>query len=145
MIDKNREKRYKEKIELGEKRIIEIEEWISADDEKTKLACYKAFQELAEISSDLIAMQIKDKGKLVEDDYKNIEKLKEIGIIDEKEMKLLEDTNGLRNRIIHKYNKTDDSLAKESIKTLLPHLKNILKKLNLKDEQTNNKQTQKRF
>lgn len=145
MIDKNRIKRYGEKIELGDKRITEIEEWISTDDEKTKLACYKAFQELAEISSDLIAMYIKDKNKLVEDDYKNVEKLKEIGIINEKEMKILEDTNGLRNRIIHKYNKTDDALAKESIKTLLPHLKLILKKLNPENEQSNNSPTQKRL
>ena len=122
--------RYKIKLEFAEKRIIQIEEWLSFNDEKTKLACYNAFQEIVEVISDVIAMLIKDKGKIVEDDYKNIEKLAEIKIIEEKDRKILEDANGLRNRIIHKYNKTDDTTARESIISLLPYLKNILEKLN---------------
>ena len=125
-----RKKRYKEKIELADKRIAEIEEWLpSVEDERSKLASYKAFQEVSEAISDIIAMLLKDKGKLVEDDYKNIESLKTLKIIDENDVKILEDANGLRNRIIHKYNKTDDEIAKESIKSLLPHIKFILKKL----------------
>lgn len=139
MMEKERKVRYKEKIELAEKRISEIEEWTPLDDEKTKLASYKAFQEITEAISDLVAIHIKDEGKLVEDDYKNIEKLNEIKIIDEKESKILKDANGLRNRIIHKYNKTDDTLAKESIKNLIPHLKIILKKLDIKNGSKNNK------
>ncbi len=129
MKEMERKKRYQEKKELAEKRIIEIEEWISSPDEKSKLASYKAFQEIVEAISDMAAMLIKDRGKLVEDDYKNIEKLIEIKILEDKEAKILEDANGLRNRIIHKYNKTDDIIAKESIQNLLPYLKKILKKL----------------
>ena len=124
-----RKKRYQEKTELAEKRIGEIEEWISSSDEKSKLASYKAFQEVIEAILDIIAMFIKDKGKLVEDDYKNIEKLTEIRILDDKEAKILENANGLRNRVIHKYNKTDDAIARESIQILLPDLKKILEKL----------------
>ncbi len=124
-----RKKRYLEKIELAEKRIIEIEEWISSQDEKSKLASYKAFQEIVEVISDIAAMLLKDKEKLVEDDYKNIEKLMQLKIIGDNEAKILEDANGLRNRIIHKYNKTDDIIAKESIQILLPQIKKILKKL----------------
>ena len=125
-----RKKRYKEKIELADKRIAEIEEWLpSVEDERSKLASYKAFQEVSEAISDIIAMLLKDKGELVEDDYKNIESLKTLKIIDENDVKILEDANGLRNRIIHKYNKTDDEIAKESINSLLPNIKSILKKL----------------
>ncbi len=124
-----RKKRYQEKIELAEKRVVEIEEWIPFPDEKSKLATYKAFQEIVEAISDVLAMFLKDKGKFVEDDYKNIEKLTELKFLEEKDAGMLEDANGLRNRIIHKYNKTDDAVAKESIQTLLPELKKILKKL----------------
>ncbi len=123
-----RKKRYQEKIELAEKRILEAEEWIPLQDEKSKLAAYKAFQEIVEAISDIIAMLLKDKGKLIEDDYKNIEKITQLKMLDEKDAKILEDANGLRNRIIHKYNRTDDAIAKESIQNLLPQLKTILKK-----------------
>lgn len=122
-----RKKRYQEKMELAEKRIGEIEEWISSSDEKSKLASYKAFQEVIEAISDVIAMFLKDKNKLVEDDYKNIEKLTEIKILEDEEAKILENANGLRNRVIHKYNKTDDLIAKESIQILIPNLKKIIK------------------
>ena len=121
-----RRKRYLEKSELAEKRISEIEEWIEGDDEKTKLACYKAFQEIVEVLFDLVAMKIKDSDKNVEDDYKNTEKLADMGIIDKESADVLNDANGLRNRIVHKYNNLDDALAKESIIELMPNLKKIL-------------------
>ena len=121
-----RRKRYLEKSELAEKRISEIEEWIEGDDEKTKLACYKAFQEIVEVLFDLVAMKIKDSDKNVEDDYKNTEKLADMGIKEKKNAEILNEANGLRNRIVHKYNNLDDALAKESIIELMPNLKKIL-------------------
>ena len=121
-----RRKRYLEKSELAEKRISEIEEWIEGDDEKTKLACYKAFQEIVEVLFDLVAMKIKDSDKNVEDDYKNTERLIDMKIIDKKNAEILNEANGLRNRIVHKYNNLDDALAKESIIELMPNLKKIL-------------------
>lgn len=127
---RNRKKRYKEKIEFAEKRLMEVEEWINDESEKGKLSSYKAFQESAEAIFDFIAMLIKDKGKLVEDDYKNTEKLAELGIIDRKDSEILHEVNGLRNRLVHKYNRLDDATAKESIITLTPFLKEMLTKLN---------------
>ena len=124
-----RRKRYLEKSELAEKRISEIEEWIEGDDEKTKLACYKAFQEIVEVLFDLVAMKIKDSDKNVEDDYKNTERLIDMKIIDKKNAEILNEANGLRNRIVHKYNNLDDALAKESIIELMPNLKKILNAL----------------
>lgn len=50
-------------------------------------------------------------------------------VINSTDAKILREANGLRNRVIHKYNKTDDNTAKESIINLLPHLKEILEKL----------------
>lgn len=128
-ISLNREKRYKEKIELAEERLSDVEELISDFDNKIKrLACYKAFQEVVEALFDIIAMFLKDKNKIVKDDYANIGKLEEIEILEKNDAAVLREANGLRNRVIHKYNKTDDNTAKESILILTPNLKNILNK-----------------
>ena len=71
-------------------------------------------------------MKIKDSDKNVEDDYKNTERLIDMKIIDKKNAEILNEANGLRNRIVHKYNNLDDALAKESIIELMPNLKKIL-------------------
>ena len=124
-MDPERRNRYKDKIDLIEKRIQEIEEWTNIsseefiEDERTKLATYKAFQELSECSMDIIAMACKDLKILPKDDYTNIEKL----ITKLKfNKRVVQDTNGLRNRLIHRYNRTDDTIAFQSIKELIPEI-----------------------
>ena len=125
-----RKKRYKEKLELAEERINDIEILLKEFDDKfSRLACYKAFQELVEAIFDVVAMLLKDQGKIVEDDYTNVEKIEKEGIITKEDAEILREANGLRNRIIHRYNKTDDAVAKQSIENLLPHLENILERL----------------
>lgn len=115
--------RYKDKMDLIEKRIQEIEEWTDItreeflEDERTKLAVYKAFQELAESCMDIIAMACKDMKILPKDDYINIEKL---SLKIKFNKRVLQETNGLRNRIIHRYNRTDDTIAFQSIQELIP-------------------------
>ena len=53
-------------------------------------------------------MKVKDIGRVVEDDYANIEKLLEEGIINQKEADLLKRFNGVRNAVVHKYDKLDE-------------------------------------
>ena len=126
----SRQKRYKEKIDLIEERLEDVETLVNDFSDKIKrLACYKAFQEAVEGLFDIIAMSLKDEDKVIEDDYTNIDKLEEIGVLNLKDSKILREANGLRNRVVHKYNKTDDNTAKESIRNLLPHLKEISEKL----------------
>jgi len=129
MIDKLRLKRYREKIMHIERRISQIDNWISGysdldfiDDEKTKLAVYKAFQEAVESVMDVIAMSCKDSGIPPKDDYSNIEALADTGVLDKELMELLIEANGLRNRLAHHYNKLNDRTAFESIKELLDTL-----------------------
>lgn len=125
-----RQTRYKEKLELIEERIDDVEFLVSDFDDKIKrLACYKAFQEIVEGIFDIISMIIKDKEKIVTDDYSNLEKLEKLGIINPNDVRVLQSANGLRNRVIHKYNQTDDDIARESMITLLPTLRIIVKKL----------------
>ncbi len=53
------------------------------------------------------------------DDYTNIETLENLGTIDEDLSEKLVEANGLRNRLVHRYNKLDDRITFESIKELL--------------------------
>ena len=120
-MEKERRARCKEKIEIALKRIHNVEETLKEFENETfKLACYKAFQETTEAITDIIAMVLIDKKKNVEDDYTNIEKIKETINFDNNDISVLKEANGLRNRIVHKYNRTDDAIAKESINNLVP-------------------------
>lgn len=126
-MDKKRIKRYKSKIERIEKRLNEIKIWKKSffEEERNKLAIYKAFQEVVEASMDIIAMILKDNKKMPEDDYTNITKV--CGdYIDEKNKPVLIELNGLRNRIVHEYNGLDERLALESMDNLSPEITGFL-------------------
>ncbi|MBU6998737.1 MAG: DUF86 domain-containing protein [Theionarchaea archaeon] len=130
-MDKDRARRYLDKINLISKRSTEIREWTTISpeefeiDDKTKLATYKAFQEVAEACMDIIAMILKDLGFPPRDDYANIETLK--GQISLDSLESLVEANGLRNRLVHRYNTTDDLLALESIREILPGVTEFVK------------------
>ena len=73
-----RAKRYRDKLNIILRRMEQINEWtdIKANefikDEKTKLAVYKAFQEIVESCMDIISMMCKDSKIPPKDDYTNI-------------------------------------------------------------------------
>ena len=71
------------------------------------------------MSMAIIAMACKDEKIAPKDDYTNIEKLE---FIDERMKKVLIEENGLRNRLVHRYNQSDDLIAFVSIKELLPKI-----------------------
>lgn len=76
---------------------------------------YKAFQEAVEACLDLVAMMCKDLGIKPQDDYSNLERL---NVLTEGSKKVLIEANGLRNHLVHRYNKRDDLLALESMRSL---------------------------
>jgi len=138
----NRLKRYKEKLDLIERRLDEVFEWkvLFLSDEKSKLASYKAFQEIVEASMDIIAMIIKDENLVPKDDYSNIDIAEENKLLSNDLCTQLRDMNGLRNRIIHEYNDLSDKTALESIDNFHPEVTKFmeqiekwLKKKNSKD------------
>lgn len=119
-----RASRYKDKLNLISKRAGQIDEWLSLapaedflEDDKTRLASYKAFQEAVEACMDLVAMMCKDLRIVPKDDYSNIENLEELA---ETTKNALIEANGLRNHLVHRYNRMDDLLALESMISLLP-------------------------
>jgi uncharacterized protein YutE (UPF0331/DUF86 family) len=125
-----RTKRYKDKIGKASKRADQINQWALEvsqedffEDEKTRLATYKAFQEMVEACLDIVAMICKDTNNVPNDDYTNIQNLE---WLDKKTKAALSEANGLRNRLVHRYNQTDDIIALESMRALLPELKGFL-------------------
>lgn len=135
LMDIDRAKRYKEKINRASRRADQISEWAFsnsnldfAEDEKTQLATYKAFQEITEACLDIVAMICKDSGGIPRDDYTNIQGL---DWIDQGIKVSLAEANGLRNRIVHRYNHTDDLIALESMRAILPQLRKFLEEVEL--------------
>lgn len=63
---------------------------------------------------DITAMKIKDSGMVVEDDYSNIGKLVENEIITPGEGETLKKFNGMRNAIVHKYDKLDMKIVEDA-------------------------------
>ncbi len=128
-MERERLKRYKDKIHVINIRKGEVEVWREGffNDSKTKLASYKAFQEIAEGILDISAMLVKDAKTLPADDYTNADKLVQLKIIDQSLLGALKDINGLRNRIIHEYNGFDEKTAQESMHRLLPKVADIIK------------------
>lgn len=123
-METKRAGRYKDKLDIIHRRSGQVSDWIVEapdqeflEDDKTRLASYKAFQEAVEASLDLVAMMCKDTGIEPKDDYGNLENLK---YLTEGTRKVLIEANGLRNHLVHRYNRRDDLVALESMKALLP-------------------------
>lgn len=125
--------RYEDKIHFIVEDMRLFEEWFPQDvkefiaDVKTRKAVYKIIQEVVDCIMDLVAMMLRDEGLPVHDDYTNIGKLRDIGILGDDLYNQLRELNGLRNVIVHKYNGVDDELAYESISELKDAIYSFLK------------------
>lgn len=64
---------------------------------------------------DLAAMLLRDLGRKVEDDYKNIGSLEETGALKPDLAQKLRKCNGLRNYLVHRYDRLDEKLALDSV------------------------------
>ncbi|MHA1742379.1 MAG: DUF86 domain-containing protein [Candidatus Thorarchaeota archaeon] len=103
-----------------------LAEGIEDDDIKTELALTKAFQEVCEAIMDLLAMILKDSSVPPTDNYSNIEKALNIGVINVNQSMALREANGLRNRLVHMYNGIDMATFVPSATKLLPRLEESL-------------------
>ena len=128
-MEVKRKERYEAKADLALERLSNVREWYAQSDQKSRLAAYKAFQEMAEAISDLCAMACKDNGKLVKDDYANIESIKTLKLIDPKLAEALNEINGMRNRVVHEYNCFSYQKFSGSIGRLLSAAEKFLKEI----------------
>ncbi len=109
-----RKERYLKKIENFEKEKEYIQQH-EIEDDTTERAILYSLQVCVETTTDIIAMKVKDIGLVVEDDYSNIEKLGDEGIINEEDGDLLKRFNGIRNAVVHKYGKLDIDMVKKAL------------------------------
>lgn len=128
-MDENRISRYRDKISVIGKRRDNISSWIEDRGEKSTLAVYKAYQESMEAFTDIFAMVLKDVDEMVEDDYTNIEKLREKGLLDEEQEVVMKESNGLGNRLVHEYNGLEKKIAIESIKRTNSKFEDVLEEV----------------
>lgn len=129
-MDENRRLRYRDKILWILNRIRLIETWFDEipkeekiPDIKTTLAIFKAYQEIVEAIMDIIAMYLRDQDIAARDDYSNIDR---IDLFSPGQKELLRGMNGLRNRIIHRYNATDEQLALTGISESLVDIRSLI-------------------
>ncbi len=106
--------RYLEKIEILEREVEFINRY-EIEDEVTERAVLYSLQICIESGMDIVAMKVKDIGLVVEDDYTNIEKLIEEKVIALKEGELLKEFNGIRNAVVHKYDRLNMEIIKEAM------------------------------
>lgn len=130
---KERKESYLRKIQSIQENIKSVKEWTAEttletflDDKKTRFAVFKAFQEVVETCMDLAAMLVKDRGIPPKDDYTNLETLREEKVISDKMEDILGEANGLRNWIIHRYNKLDEAEAYKAILRLIRPLEEYI-------------------
>jgi len=122
-----RKERYREKIEY----IIEALNEIPPNPERPIEISGTFYNLLTAIESamDISAMLVKDLGERVEDDYSNAETLKKLGIIDERLAEGLKKCNGLRNWLVHRYNKVDEELVLRSVEEVKALLLTFIQKV----------------
>jgi len=118
--------RYLKKIEILEREL----EYINSHEitgEVTERAALYSLQTCIESGMDIIAMKVKDLGLVVEDDYTNIEKLIQEKVITLEEGELLKEFNGIRNAVVHKYNRLDMDIIKEALERIAEFAEVIFK------------------
>lgn len=125
-MDEDRRLRYRDKIFWIRNRADLITSWTGKvcpedliSDTRTVLAVFKSFQEISEAFMDLVAMYLRDNRIPPRDDYVNIER---VDLFSSSQKQLLREMNGLRNRIVHRYNGTDELLALSGILGSLPDI-----------------------
>jgi len=125
-----RKMRYLDKLAHVDRRVYDIESWLPfSSEERTKLAIYKAFQEIVEALFDMVAMKLVDLRVPPKDDYTNLAELGGRSLLSEEMLSCLREANGLRNRLVHSYNLISDELALKSLELLLPELKEVRRRL----------------
>ncbi|MBI4016211.1 MAG: DUF86 domain-containing protein [Candidatus Aenigmarchaeota archaeon] len=116
--------RYRKKISILIEKLVGIPKKIDSDIAKD--AALFRIHIAIEAAMDIAAMLVKDHGRDVSDDYHNIEMLVDIKTLDSSLAEQLKKLNGLRNAIIHKYNKFEEKTVFENKEKIVSTLKKFL-------------------
>ena len=117
--------RYHKKLDFIEDKIsnlpqdLEIEYMIDA--------LYHRIQISVEAMNDVISMLCKDLGLQIEDDYSNIDELENLNIFPDEFLNEIRRLNGLRNVLVHRYNKIEEDLIVNEKDHFVEVLKKFIK------------------
>ncbi|KKK44287.1 hypothetical protein LCGC14_1291200 [marine sediment metagenome] len=101
-------------------------------------ALFYRLQVSIDATMDVIAMFCKDLGITVKDDYSNIDELEKLKIFSSILIKDLRRWNGLRNILVHRYNKVEEDLVIKVKDDVVTTLKTFVKDVEvLIDEKLN--------
>ena len=95
-------------------------------------ALFYRLQVSVDAAMDIIAMVSKDLGITVKDDYSNIDELEKLNIFTGELLKEIRRLNGLRNILVHRYNKIEEDLIikeKDHFVNVLREFTEIVEKL----------------
>ena len=71
-------------------------------------ALFYRLQVSIDAAMDIVAMLCKDLGITVKDDYSNIDELEDLNIFEKKMLHNMRRLNGVRNVLVHRYNKIEE-------------------------------------
>jgi len=121
-----RREQYKRKLEFIADKIAVLPE--NFDDNLFMLdALFYRLQISIDAVMDVIAMLNKDLGITVKDDYSNIDELDKLNIFPDNFLKRIRRLNGLRNVIVHRYNKIEEDLIIKQKDSFVDALKEFIK------------------
>ena len=89
-------------------------------------ALFYRLQVSIDAAMDVIAMLCKDLGITVRDDYSNIDDLESLNIFQTELLKNLRRLNGLRNVLVHRYNKIEEERIIQEKKNFVDNLKKFV-------------------
>ena len=121
-----RTEQYRRKLEFIIEKISVLPD--NLDEDKFHVdALFYRLQVSIDAAMDVIAMLCKDLGITVKDDYSNIDELEKIKVFNSSIIKDLRRWNGLRNVLVHKYNKIEEDLVAKEKNDVVTTLKTFVK------------------
>ena len=92
-------------------------------------ALFYRLQVSVDAAMDIIAMLCKDLGITVKDDYSNIDELEDLDLFQKKLLRELRRLNGVRNVLVHRYNKIEEELIIKEKDNFVNILKEFVKRV----------------
>lgn len=124
----NRKDQYKRKLEFIIDKITHLPENLN-DNEYYRDALYYRLQVAIDATMDVIAMLCKDLGVSVKDDYSNLDELNKTSMFSSNLIKELHRWNGLRNILVHGYNKIEEETVIKEKNEVISSLKTFVKEV----------------
>jgi len=122
----NRKEQYNRKLDFIIEKITHLPENLQ-ENEFYMDALFYRLQISIDAAMDIIAMLCKDLGIAVKDDYSNMDELEKFNLFKSDLIKQMRRMNGLRNVLVHKYNKIEEDLVIEDKNNLVKNLKAFVK------------------